>query len=124
MVLGADRPSVAGIRRRLDEVCRAHGIVSPARATVYTLLNRLPGHHYRATELPPHVRASLYNLADDAHVPGHQLVFHCFHYGSLAAASFAAGLPWLDLHQASRLRGWRPRSRGLLRAVLRTRGIS
>lgn len=124
MALGTDRPAVADIRRHLDEVCRAHGIPSPARATVYALLNRLPGHHYRATELPSHVRASLYNLADDADVPGHQLVFHCFHYGSLAAVSFAAGLPWLDLHQAARLRGWRPRSRGLLRAVLRTRRIS
>jgi hypothetical protein len=49
-------------------------------------------------------------------------VFYCLNYGSLAAMSFAAGLPWLDLHQARHLRGWRPRSRGLLDAVLRARG--
>ena len=69
------------------------------------------------------VAATLYNLAPDAVVPGAQLVFYCFNYGSLAAMSFAAGLPWLDLRRASRLRGWRSRSRGLLDAVMRVRGI-
>lgn len=57
-------------------------------------------------------------------MPGPQLAFYCLNYGSLAAISYAAGLPWLDLYQAGRLRGWRPRSRGLLDAVLRARGIS
>jgi hypothetical protein len=56
-------------------------------------------------------------------VPGHQLAFYCFDYGSLAAISFAAGLPWLDLYQARRMRGWRPRSFGLLAAVMRRRGL-
>jgi non-specific serine/threonine protein kinase len=35
-----------------------------------------------------------------------------------------AGLPWLDLYQARRARGWRTRSRGLLDAVLRAREIT
>jgi hypothetical protein len=65
----------------------------------------------------------LYNLGPTGTVPGHQLAFYCFNYGSLAAVSYAAGLPWLDLHQARRLQGWRPRSRGLLDAVMRVRGI-
>jgi hypothetical protein len=56
-------------------------------------------------------------------VPGHQLAFYCFNYGSLGAISYAAGLPWLDLYQARRMRGWRPRSFGLLLAVMRRRGL-
>ncbi|HVS12347.1 MAG TPA: hypothetical protein VMV46_00345 [Thermoanaerobaculia bacterium] len=74
-------------------------------------------------QLPAPVRESLYNLSEDGTVPGHQLAFHCFNYGSLQAMSFAAGLPWLALYQAARLPGWRPRSKGLLDAILRTRGI-
>jgi hypothetical protein len=50
-------------------------------------------------------------------------VFHCLNYGTLPAMCYAAGLPWLDLFQASQLRGWRPRSRSLLQAVMRVRGI-
>jgi hypothetical protein len=84
---------------------------------------RIEGHVYDISALPPHVREALYNLAPDGTVPGHQLAFYCFNHGSLAAASYAAGLPWLDLYQAARLRGWRPRSWGLLRAALRARGL-
>ena len=79
---------------------------------------------YQASQLPPHVSAALYNLAPDAIVPGHQLVFYCYNYGTLAAVSYASGLPWLDLYQASSLRGWRPRSRGLLQAAMRARAIA
>ena len=57
-------------------------------------------------------------------VPGHQLAFYCFNYGTSDVMSFAAGLPWLDLYQAAHLRGWWPRSRGLLDASLRARRIS
>lgn len=74
--------------------------------------------------LPTDVRPCLYNLSDDATVPGRQLAFYCFNYGGGRAASFAAGLPWLDLYQAARLPGWRPKSRGLIQAVLRVRGIN
>jgi hypothetical protein len=84
---------------------------------------KLPARSYRIEDLPPHVRETLYNLPATGEVPGHQLAFHCFNYGSVAAMSFAAGLPWLALYQASRLRGWRARSRALLGAVLTARGI-
>ena len=73
--------------------------------------------------LPTPVVEALYNIAPDWRVPGHQLAFYCFNYGSLGAISFAAGLPWLDLYQARRMRGWRPRSFGLLSAVMRRRGL-
>lgn len=114
---------MAASQRRLAEVCARQGLRPPSRAGLYNALSRIPGHTYRVELLPPHVREALYNLAPGGEVPGSQLVFYCFNYGSLAAASYAAGLPWLDLYQAMRLRGWRPRSRGLLRAALRTRGI-
>ena len=52
--------------------------------------------------------AALYNLGPGARVPGRQLAFYCLNYGSLSAMSFAATLPWLDLHQARHVRGWRP----------------
>lgn len=84
---------------------------------------RAPVRTYEMGALPPAVRETLYNLAEDGIVPGHQLAFHCLNYGGVEALSFAAGLPWLALYQAARLRGWRPRSRGLLEAILRTRGI-
>jgi hypothetical protein len=69
------------------------------------------------------VQGALYNLGPTGQVPGHQLVFHAFQHGDTRAMSFAAGLPWLDLYQAQRMRGWRARSRGLLDAVMRRRGI-
>ena len=56
-------------------------------------------------------------------VPGHQLAFYLFHHGDTQALSFAAGMPWLELYQANRMRGWRPTSRGLFLAVLRRRRI-
>ena len=78
---------------------------------------------YSVPELPVHVRDALYNLDLEGTVPGHQLAFYAFQYGDTRAMSFAAGLPWLDLYQADRMRGWRPRSHGLLRAVLAHRAI-
>jgi hypothetical protein len=86
-------------------------------------MDRLPPRGYAVSELPPAVRQTLYNLAADATVPGDQLAFHCFNYGGLEAMSFAAGLPWLALHQAAQIRGWRSRSRGPLAAILQTRAI-
>ncbi|HET9765653.1 MAG TPA: hypothetical protein VFS60_02325 [Thermoanaerobaculia bacterium] len=82
-----------------------------------------PARSYSIVELPAAARVTLYNLSQTGEVPGHQLAFHCFNYGGLEAMSFAAGLPWLALYQAGRMRGWRPRSRGLLTAVLAARGI-
>ena len=123
LVREIDRPSMAELRRDLTAACRARGLRPPSRASLYNLLPRLDGNSYQVAALPPHVAATLHNLAPDSRVPGHQLVYHCLCHGSLAAASFAAGLPWLDLYQAWHRRGWPPRSRALLRATLRVRGI-
>ena len=109
--------------RELAAFCRRRRLRAPARATVYRFIERCPPHRYRIEDLPPPVQAALYNLGPDGDVPGHQLAFHAFQHGDTAAMSFAAGLPWLDLYQADRMRGWRPRSHGLLRAVLRRRSI-
>ncbi len=103
--------------------CRRAGIEPPSRATVYKLLKSLPTPRYRVSNLPPHVRHALYNLGSESDVPAHQLAFYCFNYGDLAAVSFAAGLPWIAIHQALRLPGYRARSRGLVEAVARARGI-
>jgi hypothetical protein len=83
----------------------------------------LPGPLLRVRDLPASVRRALYNLAPESEVPGHQVAFYCFNYGDLAAISFAAGLPWLALHQARRMRGYRMKSRGLVEAVARARRV-
>jgi hypothetical protein len=74
-------------------------------------------------DLPPAVRSALYNFTPDCVVPGHQVAFYCANYGDLRALSFAAGLPWLAIHQALRLPGFRPKSRGPLEAIARARRI-
>lgn len=109
--------------RELRQRCEAREQRCPSRATVYTFMRRDPGRSYEVERLPPAVRAALYNLSPAGHVPGAQLAFYCFNYGDLDAIHHASGLPWLPLYQAYRMRGWRPRSRGLLRAVLVTRRI-
>lgn len=118
-----ERPSMRDIQTELAVVCARLGERMPARATIYRSMAQAPPRQVRLAELPEPVRRCLYNLDDAGSVPGHQVAFFAFHYGDTAAISFAAGLPWLDLYQAGRTRGWRPRSRGLLRAVLRRRGI-
>ena len=121
LLLAVDRPSMTAIHRQLAAFADEHGWRPPSRAALYAALSRLEGSRHALARLPPAVRVALYNLTPGASVPGHQVAFYCFNYGSLAAASFAAGLPWLDLHQASLARGWRPHSRGLLLAALRAR---
>jgi hypothetical protein len=120
-VLAAEPPSMTAIHRRLAALARERGWRPPARATLYAALSSVDGSRHVRGALPEPVQAALYNLAPEAIVPGHQVAFCCFNHGSLAAASYAAGLPWIDLYQASRARGWRPRSRGLLLAALRAR---
>ena len=110
---------MATLRRLVSERCRSTGRKPPARASLYNALARLDA----VATLPTPVVEALYNIAPDGRVPGHQLAFYCFNYGSLGAISYAAGLPWLDLYQARRMRGWRPRSFGLLSAVMRQRGL-
>lgn len=118
-----ERPSLRDIQAELAAACARIGVRMPARATIYRFMARCPSRHYCLADLPEPVRRCLYNLGDEGSVPGHQLAYYAFHYGDTSAISFAAGLPWLDLYQADRMRGWRPRSHGLLRAVLRRRGI-
>ena len=109
--------------KALGDHCAALGIREPARATIYQAMARAPTRSYTMADLPAAAREALYNLRGTREVPGHQLAFYCLNYGGLGAVSFAAGLPWLALYQAARLPGWRPRSRGLLEAIRRVRGI-
>jgi hypothetical protein len=120
---GYDRPGMSELLSSVGARCRAEGLAPPSRASVYKLLATLPVPRYKVADVPPSVRAALYNLTDDSEVPAHQLAFYCFNYGDLSAISFAAGLPWLALYQAARMPGYRSRSRGLIEAVMRARGI-
>lgn len=121
---GHDRPRMAELTADITHRCQREGLKCPSRASIYKLLAVLPTSVYQVADLPPAVRDALYNLTPESEVPGHQVAFYCFNYGDLAAVSFAAGLPWLALHQAGRLPGFRPRSRGLFEAVMRARGLS
>ena len=114
---------MVAIQRRVAAACHAAGLKAPSRASLYNALSTIDGHVYSIAALPADVVAALYNLDSAGVVPGRQLVFYCFNHGGLTALAFAAAMPWLDLYQANRLRGWRPRSRGLLQAVMRVRGI-
>lgn len=120
--VGHDRPRMAEVLDQVAEQCRREGVKPPSRATAYKLLATLPTATFRHAALPPAVQHALYNLAGDSDIPASQVAFYCFNYGDLAAFSFAAGLPWLALYQASRMPGYRSRSRGLLEAVMRARG--
>lgn len=120
---GYDRPGMSELLSSVAATCRGKGLAPPSRASVYKLLATLPTPRYKVAELPTPVREALYNLTGDSEVPAHQVAFYCFNYGDLAAISFAAGLPWLALYQAARLPGYRSRSRGLVGAIMRTRGI-
>jgi len=123
LLQGRERPPVRTIRTRLEDFCAPRAFDVPARATIYQAMARAPARAYPVVELPKPVQETLYNLSEDSIVPGHQLAFHCLNYGGVQAVSFAAGLPWLALYQAARMPGWRRRSRGLLDAILRVRGI-
>jgi len=124
LLAGDEYPGARALLDQLASFCLREKVRCPSRATLYKLMEREPGRSYEMATLPPAAQAALYNLhATASRVPGPQLAFYCFNYGELAAIHFAARLPWLALHQASRMRGWRPRSRGLLRAVLAARRI-
>jgi len=123
LVASHERPSVKRMCLELESLRKKNGPRIPTRATIYQFMAKAQTPNYSVNHLPKSVQTALYNLDSESSVPGHQVAFYCFNYGDLAAISFAAGLPWLALYQASRLRGFRPKSRGLLEAVLRTRGI-
>jgi hypothetical protein len=118
-----ERPPISDVVRDVQAFCREQELKPPSRATVYNYMASMRPDSYRVADLPPAVRSALYNLDQTGIVPGHQLTFYAFNYGSLDAVMFAAGLPWLDLYQAARLPGWRRKSRGLLDAVMLVRGI-
>jgi hypothetical protein len=123
ILAGQERPPTQQILRDLAVACTALGEKIPARATVYAFVAKAPTQAYRRSDLPQQVQSALFNLDDDAVVPGHQVAFACLNHGGMRAVCFAAGLQWLALYQAARMRGWRDKSRGLILAVLRARGI-
>lgn len=123
LLAAEERPPMHVIVSKLEEFARKTGNRKPARATIYAFMASAPTPKYVPAHLPKAVQSALYNLDMDVPVPAHQLAFYCFNYGDLAAASFAAGLPWLALYQAAQMRGFRPKSRGLLDAAMRVRGI-
>lgn len=121
---GYEFTGIKTVLSKLAEVCQQRALSCPSRATVYKFIQQDTGPRYSLTELPDPVSAALYNLGGTGDVPGAQLVFYCLNYGDLKAIQYTAGMPWWPLYQAARMRGWRPRSRGLLHAILRARGIS
>ncbi|MBK6847453.1 MAG: hypothetical protein IPG96_07915 [Proteobacteria bacterium] len=118
-----DRPALREVLAQTRAFCLEHQLPVPTRTTIYARLARADTGRFRVADLPEPVRRALYNLDAESLVPGHQLVFYAFNYGELDAVMFASGMPWLALYQAARLPGWRPKSSGLLRAVMRARGI-
>jgi hypothetical protein len=118
---GYDKPSVNELLREMQRASQALGGRGPSRATIYSFIAKHPVPGYRVGRLPAYVRQTLFNLGPDSDVPGDQLVFRCLNYGDTDAISFAAGLPWRHLHCALRMRGWRPKSRALLDAIVRAR---
>ncbi len=120
---GHVRPAMKQVLRNLRNHCLQKNLRCPSRAFVYQYLRKIELPRVRVNALPRPVQQALYNFANYSVVPQHQLAFYCLNYGDISAISFAAGLPWLALYQAARMRGWRPKSRGLLRAIMKTRNI-
>jgi len=120
---GYHRRSINSVLQSLNEHCAGPGLRPPSRASVYKFMATAIVHAYPVRKLPAGVRQACYNISENTEVPGHQLAFYCFNYGGVAEICFAAGLPWLDLYQAVRMRGWRPASHGLLDAVMLVRRI-
>ncbi len=123
LLLTYDRPSMTKLMKDLSTFCDKNQLPCPSRASIYNFAKHVPANTYDPAQLQEDIRATLYNLDDQTRIPGHQLVYYAFHYGTLRAVSQASGLPWIDLYQASFLPAWRPKSRCLLEAVLRARGI-
>ena len=118
-----EKPSMMRVWRDVGRHCKRLGLRAPSRATIYNLLPLIDGHAYALTDLPKAMRDALYNLPEATSVPGRQVAFYGINYGSFHAVQFVAGMPWLDLYQAGRMAGYRPKSRGLLDAILHVRGI-
>ena len=104
--------------------CARRQLPAPARATLYAALARVPVARFSMSELPASVSRTLHNLDREAVVPGDQVAFAAFSRGDTTALCWAAGLPWPCLRHAALLPGFRPKSRALLLAVMRYRGIT
>lgn len=120
---GQERPDLVAVHASVIALCRAVGLKPPARSSLYAIADRMPGRMYALCDLPEHVRETLHNVAPTAEVPGRQIAFACVNYGDARALAFAASLPWLDLHQARGLRGYREKSIGVLNAICAARGL-
>ena len=119
---GYARPGASEVSRGLAEFCRRSGRRVPARSTVYNAVNRLPPIQYDREALPGAIKRTLHNVGG-ARIAGRQIVFAAFNYGDVAAISYASALPWSCLWTAAQIRGWRPKSLALLRAVMHRRGM-
>lgn len=120
---GYDRPKVSDVRAQLARFCARRGLPEPSRAAVYAWIPRAEVPRYRVGKLPSHIRELIHNLDDGTDIPGSQLVAVIVNNGDARALSFAAGMPWLCLVRAVRLRDFRPKSYALLQALLRGRGL-
>jgi hypothetical protein len=118
---GVEKPASSALVAEARALCERIGAAPPSRATIYNFIAGVRTPERLVADLPLAVQDALYNLERDSSVPESQIAFYCFNYGGLEAMSFAAGLPWLALYQAERMRGWRPKSRGALEAVVRAR---
>lgn len=126
-----ERPSFSEVARQVTDFCHREGLRPPSRSSVYNTVVRVKAPGYAWSELPREVQQALYNLSpeapaqpgEDYEVPGDHLAFYAFNHGAPRALSFASGLPWVCLWQALRRPGWRPKSRSLLAAVAKQRGI-
>ncbi len=116
------RPGASEVSRGLAEFCRHSGRRVPARSTVYNAVNRLPPIVYAREALPASVTRTLHNIGG-VRIAGRQIVFAAFNYGDTEAISYASTLPWSCLWAAAQMRGWRPKSLTLLRAVMHRRGL-
>jgi hypothetical protein len=117
-----DRPRPLEAWHEVRAFCARRGLPSPSRAAARAAVDRVEPSVYESAALPAAVQRCLHNVASGA-IPGHQVAFAAFNYGDTRTMCFAAGLPWPCLRAATRLPGFRPRSRALLEAVLARRGI-
>jgi len=120
---GQERPSIRQLQAELAQLSSSLGFRPVSRATIYNAVARCRPARMRAKDLPAYVRLALYNLDLTSTVDAAQVAFYAFNYGDLRAVCWAAGMPWLALYHAARVRGWRPKSLGLLLATMQCRGI-
>jgi hypothetical protein len=117
-----ERPGLTEVHQELAAFCRRLRLRAPSRATLYNAIARARAPMLAVAALPDGVRRTLHNVGG-RRVPGEHVVFAAFNYGSTEAMSYAASLPWLCIELALKMRGFRPKSLALLRAVAHCRGL-